>query len=63
MTYAYLAWEIVADTHFLKLQLLQNKVLRTTGNFSKVHICPRFPHSFQPYVCIRLYNKIVQETS
>jgi hypothetical protein len=33
MTYACPAWEFAADTHLLKLQGLQNKVLRTTGNF------------------------------
>jgi hypothetical protein len=32
MTYACPAWELVADTHLLKLQRLQNKVLRTIGN-------------------------------
>jgi hypothetical protein len=33
MTYACLAWQLVADTYLLKLQRLQNKVLRTIGNF------------------------------
>jgi hypothetical protein len=28
--------------------------------FSNVHTGPRFAHSFQPSVCIRLCNKIVQ---
>jgi hypothetical protein len=31
--------------------------------FSKVHTSQRFAHSFQPFICIQLYNKIVQETS
>jgi hypothetical protein len=31
--------------------------------FSKVYTGPPFAHGFQPYVCIRLYNKIVQATS
>jgi hypothetical protein len=35
MTYASPAWEFVADTHLLKLQRLQNKVLRTIGNFPR----------------------------
>jgi hypothetical protein len=35
MTYACVAWELAADTYFLKLQRLQNKVLHTTGNFSR----------------------------
>jgi hypothetical protein len=29
------AWESAADTHVLKLQRLQNKVLRTIGNFPR----------------------------
>jgi hypothetical protein len=32
MTYAFTAYEFAADTHILKLQRLQNKVLRTKGN-------------------------------
>jgi hypothetical protein len=32
MTYACPTWEFVADTHFMKLQLLQNRVLRAIGN-------------------------------
>jgi hypothetical protein len=35
MTYDCPAWEFAADTHLLKLQRLQNKVLRTTGNFPR----------------------------
>jgi len=35
MTYTCPAWEWAADSHLLKLQRLQNKVLRTTGNFSR----------------------------
>jgi hypothetical protein len=35
MTYACPAWEFAADTHLVKLQSLQNKVLRTTGNFRR----------------------------
>jgi hypothetical protein len=33
MTYACSAWELGADTHLLKLQHLQNKVLRTIRKF------------------------------
>jgi hypothetical protein len=32
MTYASFAWEFAAHTRLMKLQRLQNKVLRTTGN-------------------------------
>jgi hypothetical protein len=35
MTYAWPAWEFVADNHLLKLQHLQNKILRTIGNFPR----------------------------
>jgi hypothetical protein len=35
MTYACPVWEFVAECHLLKLQRLQNKVLRTIGNFLK----------------------------
>jgi hypothetical protein len=48
MTYASPAWEYAADTHLLKLQRLQNKVLRTTANFPRntqvcnLHILSKF---------------------
>jgi hypothetical protein len=32
MTYASPTWEFAADTHLMKLQRLQNRVLRATGN-------------------------------
>jgi hypothetical protein len=35
MTYACPAWEFSADTHLIKLQRLQNKVLRTIGSFPR----------------------------
>jgi hypothetical protein len=35
MTYACPACEFATDNHQLKLQRLQNKVLRTIGNFSR----------------------------
>jgi hypothetical protein len=35
MTYAWPAWELAADTYLSKFQRLQNKVLRTIGNFPK----------------------------
>jgi hypothetical protein len=35
ITYASPAWECAADNHLLKLKLLQNKVLRTIGNFPR----------------------------
>jgi hypothetical protein len=33
LTYAFPAWEFGTDTHLLKLQRLQNRILRTSGNF------------------------------
>jgi hypothetical protein len=35
MTDACPAWEFVAETHLLKLQCLQNRILCTTGNFPR----------------------------
>jgi hypothetical protein len=35
MTYACPAWKLASDICLLKLQRLQNKVLRTTGNFPR----------------------------
>jgi hypothetical protein len=35
MTYARPAWEFAADSHLIILQRLQNKVLRTNGNFPR----------------------------
>jgi hypothetical protein len=35
MTYAFSAWEFAADAHIIKLQSLQNKVLRTIGNIPR----------------------------
>jgi hypothetical protein len=35
MTYDCPAWELAADTYLLKLQRLQNKLLRTIGNFPR----------------------------
>jgi hypothetical protein len=33
LTYSCLAWELAADSHLWKLQRLQNRVLRSIGNF------------------------------
>jgi hypothetical protein len=35
LTYACPAWNFAADTHLLKLQRLQNRVLRSIGNFPR----------------------------
>jgi hypothetical protein len=51
MTYVCSAWEFAAETDLLKLQRVQNKVLRTIGNFPR-HTSIRDMHvAFQvPYV-------------
>jgi hypothetical protein len=36
MTYACPVWKFSAESHLLKLQRLQNRVLCTTGNFPKL---------------------------
>jgi hypothetical protein len=51
MTYASPAREFAADTHLMKLQRLQNKVLRTTGNFPR-H-ASGFRDSFQSPKCFK----------
>jgi hypothetical protein len=49
MTFACPAWEFGAETHLLKLQRLQNKVLRTFVNFPRrtsirdVHVAFQIP--------------------
>jgi hypothetical protein len=35
MTYATPAWEFAADSHLVKLQRLQNKVIQTIGNLPR----------------------------
>ncbi|PNF17258.1 hypothetical protein B7P43_G05217 [Cryptotermes secundus] len=52
MTYASPTWEFAADTHLVKLQRLQNKVLRTIGNFPrrtpvrKLHMAFKIPYVY-----------------
>jgi hypothetical protein len=43
MTYACPFWKFAAESHLLKLQRVQNKVLRTIGNFPR-HISIRDMH-------------------
>jgi hypothetical protein len=51
MTYACPAWEFAVDTHLLKLQHLQNKVLRTIGNFpSPTPVCELHKAFNIPYI-------------
>jgi hypothetical protein len=52
MNYACPTWEFAAETYLLKLQGLQNKVLRTTGNLSRctlvsdMHVALKIPYVY-----------------
>jgi hypothetical protein len=52
MIYASLAWEFAAETHLLKLQRLQSRVLRTIGNFPRrssirdMHVAFQVPYLY-----------------
>jgi hypothetical protein len=51
-----------AENHLLKLQRLQNRILRTIGNFPR-HIGPRYACGFPKSIRLLLHNKIMQEAS
>jgi hypothetical protein len=52
ITYACTTWEFEAESHLLKLQHLQNKVLRTVGNFPRrtsvrdMHVAFQIPYIY-----------------
>jgi hypothetical protein len=52
MTYACPAWEFAAESRLLKLQRLQNKVLRTLGSFPRrtsvrdMHVAFQIPYVY-----------------
>jgi hypothetical protein len=52
MTYACPTWEFAADTQLLKLQRLQNRVLRTNGNYPRrtptrvLHMAFKIPYVY-----------------
>jgi hypothetical protein len=51
MNYACAAWELAIDTYLLKLQRMQNKVLRTIGTFPRRTPVRDFHTAFNfPYV-------------
>jgi hypothetical protein len=57
MAYACPTWEFAAETYLLKLQRLQNKVLRTIGSFPRRTSVRDMHMAFQiPYV----YNYITK---
>jgi hypothetical protein len=53
MIYACSAWEFGAETYLLKLQRLQNKVLRTTSSFPRrtsvrdMHVAFQIPYVYK----------------
>jgi hypothetical protein len=64
MTYA---WEFAADTHLMKLQRLQNKVLRTIGNFPRrtpvcdLHIAFKIPYVYDYITKLcRQHREVIQ---
>jgi hypothetical protein len=63
MTYACPAWEFAADNHLLKLQRLQNKVLRTIRNFPRrtpvgdVHMAFKLPYIYSYDYITKLYRQ------
>jgi hypothetical protein len=60
MTYAFPGWEFSADSHLLKLQRLQNKVLRTIGNFPRRTPIHDLHMAFKlPYIYIYIYMIIL----
>jgi hypothetical protein len=52
MTYACPTWEFAAGTHLFKLPRLQNRVLRTIGNFPRrtqireLHVAFKIPYVY-----------------
>jgi hypothetical protein len=61
MTYACPTWEFAADTHLMKLQRLQNRVLRDIGNLDRSTPVPDLHLAFKiPYVYD--YVTIMQRT-
>jgi hypothetical protein len=64
MTYASPAWEFAADTHLMKLQHLQNEVLRTIGNYPRhtpvcdLHMALQIPFIYD-YIT-KLYRQLAE---
>jgi hypothetical protein len=61
MTYACPTWEFSADTHSMKLQRLQNRVLRAIGNLDRRTQVRDLQFGVQNSVRVRLHNQIMQE--
>jgi hypothetical protein len=62
MTYTCSAWEFAPDNHILELQSLQNKILRTIGNFPRLtsvrdlHVDFKIPYLYD-YITNYVGNK------
>jgi hypothetical protein len=51
MTYACPTWKYAADAHLLKMQCLQNRILRAMGNLDKGTLVRELHVAFKiPYV-------------
>jgi hypothetical protein len=67
MTHAYPAWEFSADSDLLKLQRLQNRVLRTTGNLTRrtrtgaLHLTLQIPYLYYYYYYYYYLTKICRK--
>jgi hypothetical protein len=62
MTYVCPAWEFAAESHLLKLQRLQNKVLRTIGNFPRRTSVRDMHMAFQiPYIYDYITKSCMQQ--
>jgi hypothetical protein len=57
MTYVCPAWEFSADNHLLKLQSLQNKVLRTIRHFPR---CTRVRDLHMAFILAYVYDYITK---
>ena len=57
MTYASPIWKFALDTHLLKMQHLQNKVLRTSGNFPR---CTQVHDLHMAFKILYLYDYITK---
>jgi hypothetical protein len=66
MTYASPAWEFAADSHLVKLQRLQNKVLRTIGNLPRstpirdLHMAFNIPYVYDYIKLCRQQAEVIQ---
>jgi hypothetical protein len=66
MTYACPAWELAADIYLLLFQRLQNKILRTNGNFPRCtpvrdfHTAFNLPYVYDYMILCRRQAEVVQ---